>query len=88
MTTLEELQNETDKYKDTLIADIFEIKLFKRVVEKPDDFYYKYVDWCNNTILASCVGRFMPLIDRLDEEQYNYLVHIWNLNNEIQIKEV
>jgi hypothetical protein len=88
MTTLKELQEETDKYKDTLVLDFFEVKLFRQIVEDPDDFYYEFVDLRGKISLSSCVGWIMPLIDRLDKEQYNYLAQIWNLNNDIQIREI
>ena len=88
MATLEELQKETDKYKDTLVIDFFRIKLFRRIIEDPDDFYYEFVDYKGCVSLLSCVGSFIPLIDCLSKKQYNYLVNIWNLNNTIQIKEI
>lgn len=88
MTTFKELQEETDKYKDTLVLDLFEVRLFRRVIEDPDDYYYEYITLKGNTYLSSCVGWIIPLIDRLDKKQYNHLARIWNLNNTIQIKEV
>jgi len=88
MTTLKELQEETDKYKDTLVIDFFKIRLFRQIIEDPDDFYYKLVSYKGRVSLLSCVGSFIPLIDSLSKKQYNYLANIWNLNNTIQIKEI
>jgi hypothetical protein len=88
MATLEELQKETDKYKNTLVLDFFEVKVFKEIIDDTEDYYYVYMGWRGNKSLCSCVGWFIPLIDRLDKDQYNYLARIWNGNNELQIEEV
>lgn len=89
MATLAELEEETNKYKDTLVLDFFNVVLFKRVVEDPEDFYYEYVEGhTGKTILSSCVGWFIPLVDRLDKRQYNYLADVWNLNNIDQARKI
>lgn len=89
MVTFSELEEETNKYKDTLVLDFFEVKLFRRVTEDPDDYYYEYFGWRETEpTWCSAVGWFIPLIDRLDKDQYNYLVSVWNLNNENKAREI
>jgi len=88
MATLKELQEETKKYKKTLVLDLSEVKLFLKVVEDVDDYYYVYRSFgVSENVWSSCVGSFIPLVDRLSKAEYNYLVNVWNLNNNIQIEE-
>ena len=88
MDTLEKLREETDEYKNTLVLDFYEVKVFLQIVEDPDDYYYELVDTKGRTTLFSCVGRIIPLVDRLNKDDYNYLASVWNLNNDIQISEI
>lgn len=89
MTTLKELNKETDYLRETLVIDLSDIVLFLGILDDGDDYYYVL----NKTgqpvpYHASCVGRIISLIDKLEKDEYNWLVSIWNLNNERKIEEI
>jgi alpha/beta superfamily hydrolase len=83
---LDLLHEEYDQYQNTLVIDYhFGVVLFLGILERPDDFYYMLMKNQTNTVyLASCVGRIIPLKDRLFQKDYDNLADVWNHNNEMK----
>lgn len=81
MSTIQEALPEFKKLEGTLVLDMFEVVLFHKIVEEPDDFYYVLQrEREEHCYLLSCVGRIIPLVQRLNKEEYEYIVSVWNLN--------
>lgn len=80
MTTLESLKQELTPYQNTLVLDLFEVVRLVDVIDDEDDFYWVY-DTFKGTVHSSCVYKWIPLKGKIDEDRYNRLVGIWNLNN-------
>jgi len=79
--TLEELKKEVEPWINTLcITESFSIARMMDVIDGDDDFYYAF-DTFTGKELHSCVGTFIPLKGLVDEEKYDRMVRIWNLNN-------
>ena len=89
--TIEESLSDMHKYEDTLVLidgyGFFPIVLFKCVISDPDDYYYKVIDINGEEKQISCVGRMIPLVDKLDKEDYNALVYRWNFSFENRYKD-
>lgn len=79
-TTLELLKKELEPYQNTLVLNLFEVVRLVDVIDGEDDFYWVY-DTYKGTVHSSCVGSWIPLKGKIDEDRYNRLVRIWNLNN-------
>jgi len=87
--TFEQLQRETEPHINTLVVMNFKVVLLLGVVEDDEDWYYKV---CENLsmgndrhYLASCVMGFIYLKGRIATDEYDRMVHIWNLNSATQI---
>ena len=80
MITLESLKQELTPYQNTLVLDLFEVVRLVDVIDGEDDFYWVY-DTYKGIVHSSCVGCWIPLKGKIDEDRYNRLVNIWNLNN-------
>jgi hypothetical protein len=81
MITLKELKEEVEPYKNTLVIDIFEnIVRLVDVVEFDDDYYWVF-DTPKGLRHSSCVVGWIPLKGYIEQENYDRMVRIWNLNN-------
>jgi len=81
MTTLSELQQELDPYKNTLVIDIIgSVVRLVDVIDGEEDFYWVF-DNKDGIHHSSCVMGWTPLKGFIREDDYNKMVRIWNLNN-------
>lgn len=80
MTTLNSLKKELEPYKNTLVLDFFQVKRLVDVIDDGDDFYWVY-DNGRGREYSTCVGLWIPLKGKIDENRYNKLVTVWNLNS-------
>jgi hypothetical protein len=80
MVTLEQLKEEMEPYRNTLVLDYFEVCRLADVIDGGDDYYWVY-DTKRGTVHSSCVGSWIPLKGVLPEQDYSDLVRVWNLNN-------
>lgn len=81
MNTLEDLKAEVEPYKNTLVIDDFSrVVRLVDVIDGDDDYYWVY-DSEKGIYYASCVGGWTPLKGFIEQENYDRLVRIWNLNN-------
>jgi len=81
MAAIEELNREAKPYIGTLVInDLLEVVQLLGVEEDDDDFYWVF-DTPNGICQHSCVGTFVPLKGNVDDNKYNRMVSIWNLNN-------
>ena len=85
MITLTSLKEEIRPYLNTLVINGFEIVRLAGVMEDYDDFFWIY-NKSNTDKLSycSCFFDFISLKGKLDEKQYNELVELWNMNNNIE----
>ena len=84
MATLIELKKELEPYKNTLVLDFFNVVRLVDVVDGQDDYYWVY-DTPNGLKQSSCVTGWIPLKDRLNNDEYNRLVKVWNYNNIVKV---
>jgi hypothetical protein len=81
MATLKELQDELAPYKGTLVIDeMWTVCRLLDVVAEPEDFYWKLKQPKRGTYLSSCVGGWIPLKGKIDDEEYKRLEHYFNIN--------
>jgi len=80
MTTLEDLKKELEPYRNTLVLDYFELVRLVDVIDGEDDYYWVY-DTKKGIVHSSCVGGWIPLKGKIEDENYDGLVRVWNLNN-------
>lgn len=81
MNTLEDLKAEVEPYKNTLVIDDFSrVVRLVDVIDGDDDYYWVY-DSEKGIYYSSCVGGWTPLKGFIEQENYDRLVRIWNLNN-------
>jgi hypothetical protein len=80
MTTLEDLKKELEPYCNTLVLDYFEVVRLVDVIDGEDDYYWVY-DTKKGIVHSSCVGGWIPLKGKIEDENYDRLVRVWNLNN-------
>lgn len=80
MATLVELKIELKPYQNTLVIDGFEIVRLVDVIDGGDDYYWVY-DSHKGIYWSTCVGGWIPLKGFIDQEKYDNLVRVWNLNN-------
>jgi hypothetical protein len=74
----ERLQKELAEYKDTLVIDTFcNIVKLVDVIDGEDDFYWVVKGATYKHI--SCLMNWTPLKGRLSEEEYEQVLHNWNL---------
>jgi len=64
-----------------LILDHYEVCLLIDVIDNFEDYYYKVIKNFSFETLVSCVGRVIPLKGSISDEDYNYLVTVWNNNS-------
>jgi len=85
MATLNELKEELEPYRGTLvIGDFDSVVLLKDVIEGDDDYYWVYVGRIGREIKeyhATCVGGWVPLKGFIPDEKYQRLVCVWNMNH-------
>lgn len=81
MITLEDLKAEVEPYKNTLVIDDFDTVVRLVDVIDGDDDYYWVFESRNRTYYSSCVGGWIPLKGFIEQEKYDRMVRIWNLNN-------
>lgn len=82
MTTLKELMNELEPFRNTLVIDDFDkVVRLVDVVDGEDDYYWVYDDRQQGIRWESCVGSWTPLKGFIQPDRYDRLVRIWNLNN-------
>lgn len=82
MATLENLKEEMAPHYNTLVLDGFDVVRLVNVVDEELDFYWVY-DTPKGVRYSSCCVGYIPLKDNLKHEDYNRLLRLWNLNNEI-----
>jgi hypothetical protein len=84
--TLEDFKKEVEPYKNTLVLNYVEFTVVRLidVVERDDDYCW-VMDHCGEGIfyLSCCLG-FISLKGVIPVEDYERMVSIWNLNNEIK----
>lgn len=81
MITLEDLKTEVEPYKNTLVIDDFDtVVRLVDVIDGDDDYYWVY-ESRNRIYYSSCVGGWIPLKGFIEQEKYDRMVRIWNLNN-------
>ncbi len=80
--TFAKLKAEVEPYKNTLVLDGFdEVARLIDVIDGEWDFYYVVENNKRGIIHHSCVGTFIPLKGFIEQEKYDRLVHVWNLNH-------
>lgn len=77
-----EMLKTAQKYKNTLILDMFNLVIFLDVEFDDEDFYYVCSDKNKGIYRSSAVGTPIFLKDKLNKKEYNKLIRIWNLNYE------
>jgi len=79
---LRQIKAEIKSYKNTLVLDFDKVVLLLGYKEEPDDYYYHFETFGPNskTYLSSCVGSFIPLINKLNKKDYNRLYKWFKLN--------
>jgi hypothetical protein len=83
MLTLSELKIELAPYVNTLVIDdLHRVVRLVDVVETDEDYFWVY-DTNTGIEYASCVGGWVPLKGFIRTNDYNRMVRIWNLNNQI-----
>ncbi len=80
MATLEELQQELEPYKNTLVLSYFKVVRLVDVIDGDYDYYWVY-DTEKGIVHHSCVGGWTPLKGHIPNEDYKRLVSVWNLNH-------
>lgn len=82
MATLAELKEKLEPFKNTLVIDDFDtvVRLVDVVDDVDDDLYWVY-DSRNEIYYSSCVGGWIPLRGFIEQEKYDRMVSVWNLNN-------
>lgn len=81
MITLEDLKAEVEPYKNTLVIDDFDtVVRLVDVIDGDDDYYWVY-ESRNRIYYSSCVGGWIPLKGFIEQEKYDRMVRMWNLNN-------
>lgn len=80
MLTLEDLKEELEPYKNTLVLDFCEIVRLIDVEDGGDDFFWVYECW-SETIRSSCVMGWIPLKGNLPDDIYKTLIENWNMNH-------
>ena len=81
MTTLADLKAELEPFRNTLVIDDFDkVVRLVDVIDGEDDYYWVY-DSRKGIYHASCVGGWIPLKGFVEQEKYDRMVRIWNLNN-------
>lgn len=80
VATLKLLKEELEPYKNTLVLNDFNVVRLVDVIDGEDDFYWVY-DSKKGIYHASCVGGWIPLKNKIDDDKYKRLVNCWNLNN-------
>ena len=79
--TLDILKNEMEAFKNTLVInDLFEVVRLVDVIEDDFDFYWVY-DTGKSITYSSCLGGWIGLKGCIDDDNYNRMVRIWNLNH-------
>lgn len=76
------LKEEEKKYKDTLVLNMFEMVLFRGVIDWEDDYYYQYENLEWEISESSCVVGFIPLKWSLPTKDYLRLSYWWGLNTQ------
>lgn len=80
VATLKQLHEKLDPYKNTLVIDgASNVVKLVGVREEEDDYYWVFESL--HIFLFSCVGRWIPLKGFIDQEKYEELVRVWNLNH-------
>jgi hypothetical protein len=81
MTTLESLKQELEPYKDTLVIDeLWTVAKLIDVIDGDDDYYWVLISPKRGKYHATCVGKWIPLKGKIDDEDYERLERIWKLN--------
>lgn len=79
-------RNELKPYKNTLVITSWTNKVVRLVGVKNSETDYVWIyDDGKQIIGESCVSKWIPLKGFIPEDDYNYLVRIWNLNNVKQV---
>lgn len=82
MATLLDLKKELEQYKNTLVIDVSNYKVVRLVDVIDGEFdYYWVFDSKEKFYNVSCVVGWIPLKGIIDDNNYNRLIHIWNLSN-------
>ncbi len=77
----DEIFSEVEEHKRELVLDcVGELVKLIGVIEDPDDYYYEMLYMGRGTILVSCVGGFIILKGKIDDEDYNRLKNMFELN--------
>ncbi len=81
MPEFKEFQKMLEPFKNTLVIDDFDkVVRLVDVVDGEDDYYWVY-DCMQGLYHSSCVGGWIPLKGFVEQEKYDRMVRIWNLNN-------
>ena len=83
MATLVDLKTELEPYKNTLVIDNFDsvVRLVDVIEDEYEDDYYWVYDSKKGLTYSSCVCSWIPLKGFIEQEKYDRMVSIWNLNN-------
>ena len=80
MARLSELKAELEPFRNTLVIDDFDtVVRLVDVIDGEDDYYWVY-DSREGMYHSSCVGGWIPLKGFVEQEKYEKMVSIWNLN--------
>jgi len=87
MATLEDLRAELEPFRNTLVIDDFDtVVRLVDVIDGEDDYYWVYDGRISSygrkgIYHSTCVGGWIPLKGFVEQEKYERMVRIWNLNN-------
>ena len=82
-----EILNFVEEHKGELLLSFTEVvKLIGFEDVEDDDYYYVCQSLREGKTLISCVGSLYPLKGKLPDEEYEYLVHFFDMNIEFSLK--
>lgn len=88
MTTKERLQIFVNNHKDELLLDCSgDLVKLVGLSEDEDDFYWNILELRKPEIIySSCVGRLIPLKGRIEQDEYDCLVTMFDRSFEFRYK--
>jgi len=80
---MEKFIQELEPYKNTLVILIDKIVRIYDVIDDDEDYYW-VCDNGDKIEHVSCVISWSPLKNIISDNEYKYILNIWNLNNSIK----
>jgi len=81
MTDIDNLLDRVNPYRNTLvIIEYGKIARLHDVIENNDDYFWVF-DTKYGLVKSSCLLNWIPLKGFLNDDDYQQLVRVWNLNN-------